>query len=119
MLNNLINKACIALLSTLLVITSSCAHQEQNNMKTEAAEMIQVKVVYLDFEGGFYGLITNEGKKLLPMNLAKEYKIADTILEVQGQEVTDMATTKQWGTLFKLSNIKLIKLGSKLLPNEH
>lgn len=71
----------------------------------------QVKVVYLSFEGGFYGLITENGTKLLPMNLAKEYKIAGTVLKVSGHEIKDLMTTKQWGLAYKIDDIKLITLG--------
>jgi len=43
----------------------------------------QVTVNYYDFEGGFYGLTSQTGGKLLPMNLAKQYKLQGTVLKVK------------------------------------
>jgi len=71
----------------------------------------QVKVIYLSFEGGFYGLVTENGTKLLPMNLSKQYKVAGTVLNVTGHEIKDLMSSRQWGTAYKIEDIKLIKLG--------
>ncbi|HBY85789.1 MAG TPA: hypothetical protein DEO86_07945, partial [Colwellia sp.] len=60
----------------------------------------QVTVKYYDFEGGFYGLISQTGDKLLPMNLAKQYKLQGTILKVKGELIKDMMTIQQWGQPF-------------------
>jgi len=77
----------------------------------------QVTVKYYDFEGGFYGLTTQAGEKLLPMNLAKKYQLSDTELKVQGEIINGMVTTKQWGQPFKITGIKLIKLGHNTRSN--
>ncbi len=71
----------------------------------------QVTVKYMDFEGGFYGLVSKAGDKLLPMNLAKEYQLPGTVLKVKGQFIKDMMTIQQWGQPFKITDVKLIKLG--------
>jgi len=71
----------------------------------------QVTVKYYDLEGGFYGLTSKTGNKLLPMNLAKQYQLPGTILKVKGDMIKDMATIQQWGQPFKITNIELIKLG--------
>jgi hypothetical protein len=73
----------------------------------------QVTVMYLDFEGGFFGLVGKDGKKLLPMNLAKKFKVNGSILKVKGHVVEGMMTTQQWGTVFKVTEVELIKLGEK------
>ncbi len=71
----------------------------------------QVTVKHYDFEGGFFGLVSNSGEKLLPMNLAKKYKVAGTTLKIRGHIIKDMMTIQQWGTAFELTEVKLIKLG--------
>ncbi len=88
-------------------------------MEKEKQVWLQAKVINLNFEGGFYGLVTQSGRKLLPMNLAKEYKIAGTLLKIKGHKVEGMATTQQWGTLYKLSDVQLIQLGKKQAPNSY
>ena len=69
-------------------------------------------VIFLNFEGGFYGIKTSSGEKLLPMNLAKEYKVNGTEIKFDGQLIKDMMTTVQWGTPVKLTKVELIKMGS-------
>lgn len=71
----------------------------------------QVSVKYYNFEGGFYGLTTEEGTQLLPMNLAKKYQLSDTVLKVKGDIIKGMVTTKQWGQPFNIIEVKLISLG--------
>jgi hypothetical protein len=70
-----------------------------------------VTVKYYDLEGGFYGLISTTGSKLLPMNLSKQYQLSDTILKVKGKVLKGMATIQQWGQPFKITDIELVKLG--------
>ncbi|MCW8831854.1 MAG: hypothetical protein OQK03_00860 [Colwellia sp.] len=112
-------KFFIAMLSCLLLMNISCADQEQISVKEKTSTWLQVKVIYLNFEGGFYGLVTENGDKLLPMNLAKEYKAIDTLLNIKGHKVEGIATTQQWGTLFKITDVKLIQLGERKAPNEY
>ncbi|MCP4984957.1 MAG: hypothetical protein GY928_02475 [Colwellia sp.] len=71
----------------------------------------QVTVKHYDFEGGFFGLVSNSGEKLLPMNLAKKYKIAGTTLKIRGHTIKSMMTIQQWGTAFEIIEVELIKLG--------
>ncbi len=102
----------------LLLMNTSCAKQEQENMEKKTQAWQIVKVVFLTFEGGFYGLVTENGKKLLPMNLAKAYKLDNTILKVKGNQVEGLVTIQQWGIPYNLSEVKLIKLGKRNSPNE-
>ena len=68
-------------------------------------------IKFMEFEGGFFGIVTDEGDKLLPMNLAKEFQQIGAKVKIQGQLVTDMMTIQQWGTPFKITKIELIKAG--------
>jgi hypothetical protein len=85
--------------------------QEQVPMKqTEHWQDVTVK--YYDFEGGFYGLVSTTGKKLLPMNLVQKYKVDGTKLRVKGDIIKDMMTIQQWGIAFRITDIELIKIGN-------
>ena len=76
-------------------------------------------IKYMNFEGGFFGLITAEGEKLLPMNLAKEFHQDGAKVKVQGQLVTDMMTIQQWGAPFHITKIELIKAGKVKADSNH
>ncbi len=82
-------------------------------MENKEQKLQQVTVKYFDFEGGFYGLVGKDGKKLLPMNLAKKYQVDGSILKVRGHIIKGMMTIQQWGTPFEVTDVELIKLGKK------
>lgn len=114
-----------------LLLSTACSQAETNPTSNvtspipgeakmtakESKTWHEVTVKFLDFEGGFYGLVASNGEKYLPMNLAKEYKLPGTVLKVQGHIIKDMITTQQWGQVFKITDIKLIKLGKAKSEN--
>lgn len=119
-------KTIVLLFITMtLLVTAGCSQasnevlQMQESVKVGKQQMTdkkenvwhEVTVKYYDLEGGFYGLISTKGDKLLPMNLAKKYQLPGTILKVKGQVINGMATIQQWGEPFKITDVELIKLG--------
>ncbi len=113
-------------LSLVFLLISGCAISSEERIAATKEDLPiitikeswqQVTVKYLDFEGGFYGLVSENGVKLLPMDLPEKYKVAGTILRVKGIFIADMMTIQQWGKAFKIAEIELIKMGtgSKLL----
>ncbi len=90
-------------------------------MKTSVAKKVEFKMMwmqgrvqFLDFEGGFYGIITDDGKKLLPMNLKAEYHQLGAVIQFKGYVMKDVVTIQQWGTPFKIAEIKLLKAGKRV-----
>lgn len=73
--------------------------------------MMQGTVRFMNLEGGFYGIITKDGRRLLPMNLKKELRQDGAVIEFSGDIVKDVMTIQQWGTPFKIEGIKFIKPG--------
>ncbi|TWX73047.1 hypothetical protein [Colwellia sp. C1TZA3] len=71
------------------------------------------RVQFLNLEGGFYGIITDSGKKILPMNMTKEFAQNGAIVRIKGK-VKDVMTIQQWGTPFTITDIELIKPGNKV-----
>ncbi|MFS1424345.1 hypothetical protein [Shewanella sp. 10N.286.48.B5] len=70
--------------------------------------MLEGTVRFFDLEGGFWGILTDDGQQILPSNLAKEYQKDGLRLSFSTTEVTDMMTIQQWGILSTLSNIEVI-----------
>lgn len=58
-------------------------------------------VKYLDFEGGFYGIETDDGKRFNPQNLDAEYR-QDGLRVRFRAEKQDLMTTQMWGTSVKI-----------------
>jgi len=71
-------------------------------------------VIFVKLEGGFYGLLAQDGSKLLPINLAPQYQIPNTTLNIQGKKIEDMMTIQQWGVPFEIINVELIELGTAI-----
>ena len=73
-------------------------------------------VVYQNLEGGFYGIVADDGTEYLPLNLPDEFKQDKLPVTFTGIVQTDVATIQQWGTPLELSEIssgdQVVKIGS-------
>lgn len=108
--------------------TKTAAIKVQTSDKSKELEMIKksqppqdkmksvsfiATVKFMNLEGGFFGLVSKEGKHLLPTNLKKEFHQHGAVIKVSGNMLPNMITIEQWGTPFKITDIELIKAGSK------
>jgi len=79
------------------------------------AEMKQLSFIatvqYMNLEGGFFGLVSKEGKHWLPINLKKEFQQHGAVIKVKGNAIKGMMTIQQWGIPFSITDIELIKPG--------
>ena len=109
------------LVMCLSIVCFSCAANTAFDTSSSNANSVQhaeqswqvVTVKHIKLEGGFYGLLTSNGIKLLPTNLATRYQIDGTTLKVKGAEVKGMMSIQQWGMMFEITDIELIAIGSK------
>ncbi len=63
-------------------------------------------IKHIDLEGGFFGLIGDDKKNYLPLNLAKDFQKDGLRVEVTGLPRADVITTAQWGTPLEIKSIK-------------
>lgn len=72
-------------------------------------------VVYNDLEGGFYGIVADDGTRYLPLNLPDAFKQDKLPVTFTGIMQTDVVTIQQWGTPLELSEIssgdQVVKIG--------
>ncbi|MET1255782.1 hypothetical protein [Aliikangiella maris] len=88
---------------------------KQNSSETSDMQPVlnlQGTVKYFSHEGGFFGIITQDGEKLLPINLAEEFKQDNAHIQFNGEKATDVMTVYQWGTPFRVNKAKLIEAGT-------
>jgi len=62
-------------------------------------------VRYLSFEGGFYGIVGDDGKNYDPTNMPQEFK-ADGLRVQFTANLTDHASYHMWGYVVKLISIE-------------
>lgn len=70
-------------------------------------------VQFLNLEGGFYGIVTKDGKKLLPLNLQKNYQQVGAVIKFTGKAEPELRTIQQWGTPFRIKDVEIITAGRK------
>lgn len=95
------------LLLVVLSITflSACSILDSDN----DYELKSGTVVHLDFEGGFWGIVSDDNQNLDPMNLPKEYCVSGKRIWFSYKEKTDMASFHMWGTIIEIIEIKELK----------
>ncbi|MFT5813841.1 MAG: hypothetical protein ACI9VT_001599 [Psychroserpens sp.] len=74
--------------------------------------MMGTNLIKLVLVGGFYDIITDSGKKILPMHMAKEFAQNGAIVRIKGK-VKNVMTIQQWGTPFPITEIELITPGNQ------
>jgi heat shock protein HslJ len=62
-------------------------------------------VKYIGIEGGFFGIITPDDKKYLPLNLPEEFQVDGMQVTFTAREKPDTATTAMWGMPVELDSI--------------
>jgi len=112
------------LLSFSLLFLLACQQNVSSQQLVKVAEKEESKVSltlkgtvqHISLEGGFYGIVTSDGKKILPINLDKSLQQHGAIIEFSGN-YKNVMTIQQWGKPFVITEFKLIKAGQKKSSN--
>lgn len=67
-------------------------------------------VTFVDLEGGFFGIIGDDGNNYLPLNLAPEYETDGLRIAFEYEPVKDTATIQMWGIPVNLTFIEKTSL---------
>lgn len=63
-------------------------------------------VRHVDLEGGFYGIVTDDGARLDPVNLPAEFQKDGVRVRVQVESLKDRVSLRMWGTLVRIVAIE-------------
>ncbi len=66
-------------------------------------------VRFIDLEGGFYGVIGDDGKNYDPINLGQEFQEDGLRIRFEAKIREDIASTHMWGTLIEITKIEKLK----------
>ena len=66
-------------------------------------------VTYINLEGGFYGIIGDDGKNYEPINLSREFQEDCLPIRFEAKIREDIASSHMWGTMVEITKIE--KLG--------
>jgi hypothetical protein len=63
-------------------------------------------ITYVDVEGGFYGIVTDDGAKLDPVNLPEEFRQEGLRVRARVQRLEDRVSIHMWGRLVRVLEIE-------------
>ena len=63
-------------------------------------------VVFLSFEGGFYGIKGDDGKNYDPANLPEEFRKDGLRVQFEAKRPTRQASFHMWGVIVELVHIQ-------------
>lgn len=106
-------KSFLLLLSLLLTISCSnfidypFSNQTDETIDDSNAKPLSINgtVTFINLEGGFYGIITDNQIKHNPTNLDDSYKTDGLIVSYSFEQETDMVSYHQWGKIITIKEI--------------
>jgi hypothetical protein len=63
-------------------------------------------VVFLSFEGGFYGINGDDGRNYDPMNLPEDLRVDGLRVRFEAKQLKGRASFHMWGTIVELVHIQ-------------
>lgn len=94
------------LLSTTLILSSiisqACMTDTGDNFIGTGT------VVFLSFEGGFYGIKADDGKSYDPLNLPTEFRKEGLRVRFEAKEMKDQASFHMWGVIVQIVHIQAL-----------
>jgi hypothetical protein len=65
-------------------------------------------VSYVNLEGGFYGIVADNGARLDPSNLPEVFRVNGLYVHYRGYFVPGGATSHMWGAAVTLTDVKAL-----------
>ena len=96
----------ILMIGVAFVLIGAFALSAQFTVNDEHAEIHEKgTVTYLSFEGGFYGIVGDDGKHYDPINMPHEFKVAGLRVRFTAN-FTDYVSYHMWGYVVRLVSIE-------------
>ena len=78
-----------------------CLQLQADNFQISASGTI----TYVDLEGGFYGILAEDGTQYRPLNLPPDLQVEGLNITFTGVVRQDAATLQQWGVPLEIQSI--------------
>lgn len=95
----------IAITATIFLVSllHSCAAQEQKTISGTGS------IKYIGLEGGFYGIVADDGKRYDPVNLPEEFRQDGLRVRIELRPRPDMASLHMWGMIVEVLKIEKLE----------
>ncbi|MDH4129339.1 MAG: hypothetical protein OEV44_11320 [Spirochaetota bacterium] len=92
----------ILLIIVNLMMITSCSNSKENVIKSYGT------IKYIAAEGGFYGIIADNGEKYDPINLDKNYQQDGLRVYFEAKLRPDLTSFHMWGIIIEIIKINKI-----------
>ncbi len=106
-------KTILILISVLLLLLGGCAINAEEKNKHVEKEQATVsgipfsgKVIWVELEGGFWGIMTHQGQKLDPRGLPESMRKEGLRVKGTIRLLKNMMSIRMWGTLVEITAIE-------------
>jgi len=76
------------------------------DINAPATVAVNGTVTYIDLEGGFYGIVADDGTQYLPLDLPEEFRQDGRAVTAEVIVRDDVATIQQWGTPVEIAALE-------------
>jgi len=108
------NKEVIVIVTILVLIGGSLVAYfaifswKSDTSATENAFTMKGTVSFIDMEGGFYGIIADDGEHYDPINLPPQFKLNGLRVWFRAEICENQLSFHMWGTRIEIIEIKII-----------
>jgi hypothetical protein len=102
-----------ALAALVLLVVSGCALTPQASGKDpspgksdDAVIEFSGQVVRVELEGGFFGLVSEDGRRFLPVGLPDEFRRDGLAVEVRGRRLPATVGYRMWAPRLEILGIR-------------
>jgi putative hemolysin len=74
-------------------------------------------ITYIDLEGGFYGIVGDDGEQYLPLDLDRQYQVDGMRVAFTAETEKDTVTIQQWGTPIRVLSLEEIEASGRISGN--
>lgn len=85
----------------LVLVVAGCANVEQPG----AALHFDGSIAYKEFEGGFWAVDADDGRKFFPLNLPETFRQDGLKVRVEANEKSDVMDVHMYGTVIEIVTI--------------
>jgi len=66
-------------------------------------------IMFINLEGGFFGIIGDDGINYNPINLSEDFRVDDLRVQFEAEILDDVASIRMWGIQIEIIEIKKLE----------
>ena len=102
-------RTLLLVLSVLCLTALPAAVSRAGDEKKGGLITVTGTITYIDFEGGFYGFVADNGDRYFPVNLDQQYKVDNLKVRIEGKIRKNVMTTTMWGTPLEIVKVERLR----------